>query len=128
MIVVMETIGDRIRILRTAKGWSQDKLAQSIGVSRVAVTKWENGDSKNLKLDNLMRLCELFFVSPEYLIYGNHSEGKSYIVFDKIKQSIIETVLETDNKRLRESIDSRPGSHDVSKKKYSNGNGNGNDK
>lgn len=38
-------IGEKIRKLRKEKGISQDTLAQYLGVSFQAVSKWENGGS-----------------------------------------------------------------------------------
>ena len=35
------TIGTKIKTLRAARGMSQNELADSIGVSRQAITKWE---------------------------------------------------------------------------------------
>ena len=39
------TLADRIQHLRKAKGISQEELADQIGVSRQAVSKWESGVS-----------------------------------------------------------------------------------
>ena len=39
------TIADRIQSLRKAKGISQEELADKIGVSRQAVSKWESEQS-----------------------------------------------------------------------------------
>jgi len=66
----METIGQRIKKRREEAKVSQQYVADKVGVSRVAVTKWESGQTSNLKLGNLMRLCKLLDISVEYLIYG----------------------------------------------------------
>ncbi len=39
------SIADRIQTLRKSKGISQEELADKIGVSRQAVSKWESGVS-----------------------------------------------------------------------------------
>jgi len=39
------SIADRIQTLRKSKGISQEELADKIGVSRQAVSKWESGGS-----------------------------------------------------------------------------------
>ena len=39
------TIADRIQNLRKTKGISQEELADNIGVSRQAVSKWESEQS-----------------------------------------------------------------------------------
>ena len=39
------TLGETIKEQRTAHGLSQETLAEAMGVSRQAVTKWEAGQS-----------------------------------------------------------------------------------
>ena len=34
-------ISDKIQLLRRENGWSQDELAEKLGVSRQSVSKWE---------------------------------------------------------------------------------------
>ena len=41
------TFQERLRQLRTARGWSQETLAERLGLSRQAVQKWESGVSHN---------------------------------------------------------------------------------
>ena len=36
-------IGARIRTAREEQGWTQDQLAEAVGVSRSAVAQWETG-------------------------------------------------------------------------------------
>ena len=43
--MTLTTLGERIRDARRAAGLSQEKLAERVGVTRQAVTKWENGGS-----------------------------------------------------------------------------------
>ena len=37
----LNTPGARIRMMRTAKGWSQEHLGRLVGASQVAVSHWE---------------------------------------------------------------------------------------
>lgn len=69
----METLGQRIKRLREERKLSQQQVATAAGVSRVAVTKWESGQTANLKLGNLLSICELFSVSVEELIRGERA-------------------------------------------------------
>jgi len=50
------TIGNRIKALRTEKKLSQEYLAEKLGVSRQAVSKWESGASSP-STDNLIALA-----------------------------------------------------------------------
>lgn len=63
-------LGERIRQLREANGWSQGFLARKIGVSRPTVTQWESGDTKNIKHKNLLALCKALDISLETLLTG----------------------------------------------------------
>ncbi len=60
-------IGDKIAYYRTALGMSQEELADTLGVSRQAVSKWEVGQTEP-RLDKLPQLCELFRISTDDLI------------------------------------------------------------
>lgn len=60
------TLGEKIAMLRKKEGISQEKLAEVIGVSRQAVTKWENRNA-NPDTENLIRLAEFFGVSLDEL-------------------------------------------------------------
>lgn len=64
------TIGERIRIAREAKGWSQLKLGEAVGVSRAAVSQWESGESKGLKPENLVAAARELGVDIEWLVTG----------------------------------------------------------
>lgn len=48
-------IGDRIRVLRRARGLSQEKLAELAGIDRQAINRIEQGHASPL-LDNLIRI------------------------------------------------------------------------
>ena len=58
---------EKIVELRKAKGLSQEELAEQLGVSRQAVSRWELGQTLP-DISNLLQLCELFGVSADYLV------------------------------------------------------------
>lgn len=61
------TIGEKILNLRKARGWSQEELAERIGVTRQAVSRWESGTAKP-DADKIIGLCCLFEISADYLL------------------------------------------------------------
>ncbi len=63
------SIGSRITALRKEHGFSQEYIAQELGVSRQAVSKWEQ-DLSSPDTNNLIALAGLFHVSVEYLAVG----------------------------------------------------------
>lgn len=61
------TLAEKILSLRTARGMSQDGLAEQLEVSRQSVSKWETGQSTP-DLDKIIRLADLFGVSVDELV------------------------------------------------------------
>ena len=61
------TMGQRIALLRKRKGLTQDKLAELVGVTPQAVSKWEN-DSSCPDINIIPRLAEIFGVSTDVLL------------------------------------------------------------
>lgn len=60
-------LADKIIKLRKQNGWSQEELAEQLGISRQSVSKWENGTSIP-DLDKIIRMSGLFGVSTDYLL------------------------------------------------------------
>ena len=61
------TFAQKLKEMRTRAGMSQEKLAERVGVSRQAITKWET-DKGAPDMDNLMALSDLFGVSVDELL------------------------------------------------------------
>lgn len=62
-------ISDRIQSLRKAKGITQEQLADAVGVSRQAVSKWEAEQSAP-DLERVVAMAEYFDVTTDYLLRG----------------------------------------------------------
>ena len=58
---------ERLSALRKQNGLSQETLAEKLGVSRQAVSKWENGEAMP-ELSKLEVICQLFGVTPNELM------------------------------------------------------------
>lgn len=62
-------MADRIQYLRKTKGLSQEELADKIGVSRQAVSKWESEQSTP-DIEKIIIMSELFEVTTDYILKG----------------------------------------------------------
>ena len=74
------TLGQRIQKGRKEAGLSQEELAEQLGVSRQAVSRWEN-DNGYPEMEKIIRLSQIYQVSLDYLV-GNEQEksgGRGYI-------------------------------------------------
>lgn len=58
---------NRLQQLRKANGYSQDVLAEKLGISRQAVSKWERAESSP-SVDNLIDLAKLYGISVDEML------------------------------------------------------------
>ena len=65
--VLRRSLGEVLKAHRTRCSMTQEFVAESLGVSRQAVSKWENGTA-DPSTSNLLKLAKLFRLSPEELI------------------------------------------------------------
>ena len=70
-------LADKIIQLRKKNGWSQEELAEKMGVSRQSVSKWESAQSVP-DLNKILLLGQIFEVSTDYLLKDELGE-ESYI-------------------------------------------------
>ena len=65
--VVRKSLGEALIVHRTQCKMTQEFVAETIGVSRQAVSKWENGTS-DPSTSNLFALAKLYGISVEELL------------------------------------------------------------
>ena len=92
-------VADRIQNLRKIKGISQEQLAEAIGVSRQAVSKWESEQSTP-DLDKIVLMSDFFDVTTDYLLKGIEptNEIEHMTVGDVIDNKIL---TDTNGKRMK---------------------------
>ena len=61
------TLGEKLTKLRKENNYTQEQLADIIGVSRQAISKWES-DVSYPETDKLIKLGELYDCSMDYLL------------------------------------------------------------
>ena len=60
-------LADKIVSLRKKAGWSQEELAEQLGVTRQSVSKWEGAQSVP-DMDKVVQMSRLFGVTTDYLL------------------------------------------------------------
>lgn len=71
---VLDTLGKRLKHVRTTQGLKIGALATQLGISRTSLNQWESGAVKNpdtLKLGQFSRICD---VNLDWLIKGDEAE------------------------------------------------------
>ena len=69
-------LSEKIMNLRKKSGWSQEELADRLGISRQSVSKWETGESVP-DIDKIIRMSELWNVSTDYLLKEDEAQEES---------------------------------------------------
>ena len=54
-------IAERLQELRKKAGYSQEQVAEMLGLSRQAISKWESGQGKP-EIDNVIKMTEIFSI------------------------------------------------------------------
>ena len=68
----MMNIGKRIALCRKKAGLSQEQLAEQLGISRQAVSRWETGDAMP-DTERVIQLSRLFHITTDYLLLGEEA-------------------------------------------------------
>ena len=77
-------LGQRIKEEREKRQWTQDYLAETLNVSRQAISKWEVG-STYPDIDRLVQISNLFDITLDSLIKGDDSLKKSIVITKKAR-------------------------------------------
>ena len=92
------TFAEKLKSIRKQVGMSQELLAEKIGVSRQAVTKWETGAGIP-DIDNMVSISNLFNISIDELICNKRTTLKtSEYLFESITESDIDKIKSYDMK------------------------------
>lgn len=72
-------LADKIMSLRKKAGWSQEELAEQLGVTRQSVSKWEGAQSVP-DMDKVVQMSRLFGVTTDYLLKDEIEEQAAALV------------------------------------------------
>ncbi len=78
-------MGNRIRLRRKGLGFTQNKLAELLGISNNHMSAIENGREKP-SLEKFITLCEILKTTPDFLLLGT-------IHPSSIPQNVIDNLL-----------------------------------
>ena len=88
---MINVLSEKILMLRKNAKLSQEQLAEKLGVSRQAISKWELGTSLP-EIDKLILMSEFFNVSIDYLVKEQ--------IEDEQHQDFNQTVTDAEKKQL----------------------------
>lgn len=101
-----ESIGSRIAKYRKGKGLTQEALANQMGVSSQAVSKWET-DASCPDITALPQLCRILGITTDELLTGNSNEVKFIAQEERkpIEELVLRVkILSADGDRVRVNL------------------------
>lgn len=99
-------LADKIILERKKNGWSQEELADKLGVTRQAVSKWE-GAQATPDIQRLLEMSKLFNVTVDYLI-KDEMETSEITVDNEAQDSAKRVSMEEANEFLRVKRETAP--------------------
>lgn len=102
------TLGTRIGLLRREKGLKQEELAERLGISPQAVSKWEN-DLNCPDIGLLPQLAQTLGVTIDHLLTGNTPEPAVRLVPEGERKDFRDmflriTMIDKDGDRMRVNL------------------------
>lgn len=76
------TTGQKINELRRKNGMTQEELAERLGVTRQAVSKWEQ-DLAFPETEKILQLCQLFHMSADELLLGDRAREAERVCLEE---------------------------------------------
>lgn len=87
--------GDNLKTLRKGKKFSQEELAEKVGVSRQSVSKWETGEAYP-EMNNILELCKIFRCRINDLVNDSILDLDS--LDEEVKKSVVKLKKEQQKK------------------------------
>lgn len=82
-------MANRIKERRLAMGFTQEELAEKLGLQKSAIAKYENGRVENIKRSVISKMSDILECSPSYLMGWNEAD---YIIkLDDNEELLIES-------------------------------------
>lgn len=105
----MNTWHTRLTHAREARGLEKAEFARRVGVSAPTVTDWESGKIRKLEAGNMLNICAVLSIRPEWLLRGKGSmdpgrdpagepQGAATQGCDEVPQEV--RTLEVDTRQL----------------------------
>lgn len=80
-------VGTLIKQARLEKGYTQEELAEKVGVKKSAVAKWENGRVSEIKRSNLKKLSEALGLKPTQLLGDSGYNLSPYSSIEELSEN-----------------------------------------
>lgn len=115
-MVIEVKLEEKLQLLRKKNGYSQEQLADKLGIARQTISKWENGQAVP-ELNGLILLSELYGVTIDRIVKDDDTcnillNKKADIDIDSVVDFLLRAKRNTYAGKGAEAKPSRVASHD----------------
>ena len=89
------TFAKRLHDARAKAGMTQQQLADACGLTKGAVSAWENGVTDSILAENLFCVADALHVDPRWLATGQESETASIATLSPEIQQAIRALIQS---------------------------------
>jgi transcriptional regulator with XRE-family HTH domain len=117
----MSTLGDRLRLSREKKGFSQTEVYRRTNINNKTLSKYEKDDT-NPDIETIKLLADFYEVNVQWLITGDHPAkittndddeldpdvrtlAREIQSFDPANRGLLKDIVKSMKKRGREALD-----------------------
>ena len=97
------TFGEKLFKLRKEKGFSQETLAEQIGTTRQAVSKWENNQGFP-ETEKLLQISDIFEISLDFLAFASISPIIKFNLFLRIMIILYKEILSLSSNKFKKYL------------------------
>lgn len=90
----MGIINDRIKEMRTKRGYTLLYVANLLGIKEATMQRYESGEIKNIKHETIAKLAEIFDCTPAYLM------GWEDAPYPEVKYEDVEKLVARNGKNM----------------------------
>lgn len=84
----MGILNDRIKEMRTKKGFTLAYVAEQLGIKEATMQRYESGEIKNIKHETIAKLAQIFGCTPSYLMGWEDASSQQEPTYDDVEHLI----------------------------------------
>lgn len=101
----MLNIGQRIKLLREKRNWSQIQLAEKLGIHNTVLSRIESGEKKSVDHHLISKAADVFEVTTDFLLGKTDNPAPSWVSEEHTPYFDLQGLSATDIEEVKKHIE-----------------------